>query len=238
MVITRALEYLHYSNINCTKMDRPLTVATKWEPPDVQQLKLNIDGALKGRFEVSGIEGVIRDSNGDWVIGFSKTTNGPSHLYIELEAVCQGLELAASHQFSRLQIETDSAVIPQLMESNSSPLYNTPLYKCRYWLKMLGSPPILHNFRKDNNIAHKLAQQGAQQANSNQIYLEASDYLKQDVGMDKEGITVIRTTITTVLNNLAMLGNPVMTSFGSTSTPTNIPQFASNGRTRLCNRVT
>ncbi|OIT29733.1 putative ribonuclease h protein [Nicotiana attenuata] len=233
------MEYLHCSNINCSKLDRPLQVATKWEPPTIHQLKLNIDGPFKSRFALGGMGGVFRDSTGNWILGFSKTITGPSPLYIELEALCQGLELAVTYQFRNLQIETDSASVPSLIESNYSSLYNALLCKCRYWLKMLGNPPILHNFREGNNIAHDLAHQGIQQANvhHNQIYLEVPDYLTEAVRADKEGITVTRTTTTNtpVLNNLAMLGNPAMSSFGCNATSNGMPSSAPNGRTRPCN---
>ncbi|OIT05141.1 putative ribonuclease h protein [Nicotiana attenuata] len=236
------MEYLHCSNINCNKLDRHLQVTTKWEPPTIHQLKLNIDGAFKGRFQQGGIGGVFRDSTGNWILGFTKTTTGPSPLYIELEALCYGLQLAVTYKFTNFQIETDSASIPSLIESKFSPLYNTLISKCRYWLKMLGNPPILHNFREGNKIAHELAQHGIQQANVyySQTYLEVPDYLRDDVRADKEGINVTRTSTTNiiVLNNLAMLGNPLMSSFGCNATSTSMPTSAPNGRTRPCNHAT
>ncbi|OIT22862.1 putative ribonuclease h protein [Nicotiana attenuata] len=236
------MEYLHCSNINCNKVDRPLQVTTKWEPPTIHQLKLNIDGAFKGRFKQGGIGGVLRYSTGKWILGFTKKTNGSSPLYIELEALCYRLQIAVAYQFTNLEIEKDSASIPSLIESIYSPPCNELISKCRYWLKMLGNPPSLHNFREGNKIAHELAKYGVRQANVyySQIYSEVPDYLRDTVRADKEGINVTRTTTTNVvvLNNLAMLENSLMSSFGCNATSTSMHTSAPNGRIRPCNYAT
>lgn len=84
---------------------------------------------------------------------------------MELEALCYGLKLAVAYHFTNLQIETDSTFIPSLIKTANSPPYNALISKCRYWLKRLGNPLILHNFREGNKITHELAQYGVRQAN-------------------------------------------------------------------------
>ncbi|XP_070020199.1 uncharacterized protein LOC142180868 [Nicotiana tabacum] len=204
----------------------------------MHQVKLNIDGAFIGRFKQGGIGGIFRKSIGEWILGFSKKSYGPSPLYMELVALCYGLKLAKDYNLTNLQIETDSTSMPSIIETNNYPPYNTLISTCRYWLKMLGNPSILHNFHEGNKVAHELAQHGVNQTNVyyNQLYPDVLDYLRDVIKADKEGISTTRsnTTNVVVLNSLAMLGNALMPSFGCNNITTSTPMSAPNGRTRPC----
>ncbi|PPD77295.1 hypothetical protein GOBAR_DD25781 [Gossypium barbadense] len=46
--------------------------SANWRKPDLGWYELNIDGAHKSFTGVSASEGVIRDWNREWVVGFSK----------------------------------------------------------------------------------------------------------------------------------------------------------------------
>ncbi|KAK8999540.1 hypothetical protein V6N11_070701 [Hibiscus sabdariffa] len=43
-----------------------------WIPPVPSTIKLNIDGACRASDGVVSCEGVLRDSDGTWIAGFSK----------------------------------------------------------------------------------------------------------------------------------------------------------------------
>ncbi|KAH0714982.1 hypothetical protein KY284_007887 [Solanum tuberosum] len=65
-----------------------------WFPPTTNAFKLNIDGAFDKDNQMGGICRVIRDSYGNWVVGFRKKIYALTHVIAELKALETGLQLA------------------------------------------------------------------------------------------------------------------------------------------------
>lgn len=55
-----------------------------------------------------GIGGIFRNSQGEWILGFSNASFGPSPLSMELQALKYGLQLAMENNLIQLVIETDA----------------------------------------------------------------------------------------------------------------------------------
>lgn len=121
-----------------------------------------------------GIGGVIRNSNGDWVVvGYWKNTYALNHIHMELIALQQGLQLAAELHHWPLEVETDSTEVIQLLEQHH-PIYQSLINSCRCLLKRLGNLLVRHSFRQANTIAHLLAKEGPKQAVRNQLSVMVS----------------------------------------------------------------
>ncbi|KAK4340694.1 hypothetical protein RND71_039195 [Anisodus tanguticus] len=67
VVIMRAMEYKYTTRPTHIQQDKN-AIDVRWIHPPPNQSKLNIDGAFNSNDNVGGIGGLIRNSNGDWVI--------------------------------------------------------------------------------------------------------------------------------------------------------------------------
>ncbi|VVA21673.1 PREDICTED: ribonuclease [Prunus dulcis] len=64
------------------------------KPPPASTMKLNVDGSRKDPSGAIAAGGLIRNSAGDWIAGFSANLGYGDILKAELSALCHGLELA------------------------------------------------------------------------------------------------------------------------------------------------
>lgn len=64
-----------------------------WHPP-THTVKLNTDGAARGNPGIAGEGGVIRNSEGDWLVGFIAHLGVCSNMEDELHALRLALSLA------------------------------------------------------------------------------------------------------------------------------------------------
>ncbi|GKV12610.1 hypothetical protein SLEP1_g23732 [Rubroshorea leprosula] len=97
----------------------------KWIKPPPSFLKLNTDGSAIDNPGKDARGGLIRDSWGNWILGFSKRIGWSSILLAELWAIRDGLQLAVFRNFSHLLIETDSLTAVNLLSKD--PIENHPL---------------------------------------------------------------------------------------------------------------
>lgn len=63
--------------------------------------KLNIDGSFRSTTLTSGIGGIIRDADSNWISGFLKLVHTDSPIYAELQAIHQGLIFAESNKLTQ-----------------------------------------------------------------------------------------------------------------------------------------
>ncbi|XVE98543.1 hypothetical protein REPUB_Repub03eG0114900 [Reevesia pubescens] len=80
----------------------------KWEKPILNVVKVNVDGSV---FSGSGIRFagvVIRNSSGDWIIGFNYRVGICNITTIELWGLYQGLILCLNKGYRDVELETDS----------------------------------------------------------------------------------------------------------------------------------
>ncbi|KAL6178588.1 hypothetical protein ACLB2K_050106 [Fragaria x ananassa] len=78
--------------------------------------KLNIDGTRATASEKIGTGRVIRNHAGAWIIGFINLGVGEI-LAAEAWGILHGLRLVANLHISKLEIETDSVILLNLMHS-------------------------------------------------------------------------------------------------------------------------
>lgn len=93
-------------------------INTKWTKPDSGWLKLNTNASIINGH--AGVGGLIRDSNGNWVEGFSKSIGTSSVLMAELWAMRDGIRMAKSLNIQSLLINMDCSEVVNLITSHSS----------------------------------------------------------------------------------------------------------------------
>ncbi|KAL6213663.1 hypothetical protein ACLB2K_013109 [Fragaria x ananassa] len=123
-----------------------------WKKPPEKFFKLNIDGTRVSPIGKIGAGGVIWNHYGDWISGFQINLGAGEILDAEACGLFQGLKLAVSLNIKNLIIESDSAILVQLM--NNSEFGNHPLgsllQRCNSFLNKMESVTLSHIFRKCN----------------------------------------------------------------------------------------
>ncbi|KAK9005282.1 hypothetical protein V6N11_042725 [Hibiscus sabdariffa] len=100
-------------------LSSPRATSPVWIPPNPGWFCLSVDGgvSLAG---MGRIGGAIRNSEGDWIVGFVISIGFSNCLHAELWAVFEGLKLAWEFGFERLLIQSDSRQAVDLVNSVSA----------------------------------------------------------------------------------------------------------------------
>lgn len=99
-----AQEFITYCQITSSVHQHSIYV--KWFFPATTHFKLNTDGAFKNSAAPSGIRVVIRDNQGNCVVGFNKSTFGFNYTYMELLALQTGPKITCERNLVPLEMET------------------------------------------------------------------------------------------------------------------------------------
>jgi ribonuclease HI len=129
-----------------------------WQPPSLGWIRLNTDGASKGE-DIAGCGGVLRGNNGEWICGFSKGLGACSAYVAELWGVFEGLKLALSHGFLRVELHVDSKVVVNTISfaKGGSSTGWTLVQNIRRLLELDWEVKICHSYREANFCADALA---------------------------------------------------------------------------------
>ncbi|KAL6141435.1 hypothetical protein ACLB2K_059723 [Fragaria x ananassa] len=120
-----------------------------WKKPPANFFKLNVDGTRVSPIGKIGAGGVIRNHYGDWISGFQINLGVGEILDAEVWSFFQSLKLVVSLNIKNLIIESDYAILVQLM--NNSEFGNHPLRSllqgCNSLMNKMESATLSHIFR-------------------------------------------------------------------------------------------
>ncbi|KAK4268336.1 hypothetical protein QN277_025008 [Acacia crassicarpa] len=143
-----------------------LVEMVRWEAPPCGTCKINVDGSFITKSREAGIGGLIRNSNGQWIFGFSEPVKVETILHVELLAIKKGLELAWNKGCRNVICETDSKDSLKLIKRAST---NVHMFRkvigeiqkiCeRKWERV----ELVHVLREGNQCADYLAKFGSKQ---------------------------------------------------------------------------
>ncbi|KAE8664276.1 hypothetical protein F3Y22_tig00112801pilonHSYRG00014 [Hibiscus syriacus] len=84
-----------------------LKVPDRWRKSDYSWVKINADGAMEGQPQIGSNWLVIRDAQGTWFQGFSRSLGSCTVLNAELWSLHDSLLLAWNMGFRKVEVETD-----------------------------------------------------------------------------------------------------------------------------------
>lgn len=129
-------------------------------PSPRSSFKLNTDGFSLGNYGNGGTGGIVKNSNGDWVVGFFQHFPHATNNLMKLLALIKHLKLVLEHQLLPIKINIDSKeVILMLKQGNL--LYNPLLHECMLLLNKLRSILVHHCYKKQNMVEDALGKFGA-----------------------------------------------------------------------------
>lgn len=143
-----------------------VVVACRWEKPPEGWMKLNSDGCAAGSPGLAGCGGVVRDSHGNWVTGFSRHIGITNSFVAELWGLRDGLLLCNNLNIPALIVEMDAKSIVDIFCRNGyvNEVISPLLDDCRMLINNFQQIQVSHVFRQSNRCADALARVGADQA--------------------------------------------------------------------------
>ncbi|KAL4355424.1 hypothetical protein GQ457_06G013310 [Hibiscus cannabinus] len=160
-VFSRGIAWANYYNDDWMTgaLDTHSTmIPTPWSNPKPGCFCSNIDGAVSLNSGKATIGGLLRDTAGNFVFGFSKFIGCVNSLHAELFSLYIGLQLAWDYGIDYFQIQTDCKQITQLLsapnvESSPIPLVRSirKFWSRAWFIELIWTP------RSGNMAADKLA---------------------------------------------------------------------------------
>ena len=115
-IVYQAKEYLHCVATPRLEARRVLR-RIRWERPKQGWKKLNTDGSCSELHDLVSYGGVVRNDDGQWVVGFSKRIGVTSSFAIELWGIREGLKLCCNLNIHCLEIEMDAKSIVDVLRN-------------------------------------------------------------------------------------------------------------------------
>lgn len=151
-------------------IDRSLNqgIQVKWEKPQRGWFKLNTDGSALGNPGKAGAGGLIRNDEGEWVKGFTRSIGLASPIMAELWGLRDGLVLAYDLHISNLVINVDCKALIYLIQDHSKDNFvlSAIADECRQLLQRFNDFHFLHCRRETNQAADWIAKQACNQLQS------------------------------------------------------------------------
>ncbi|KAJ1424457.1 Ribonuclease H-like superfamily [Sesbania bispinosa] len=106
---------------HCLPDDNASVQQPWWTIPTGDFVKLNVDGSFLIESRSMATRGVVRDSNGTWLSGFSIKDGQGTVLQAELNVILKGLSLAWEKGWTKVICESDSVEAIHLIQLISPP---------------------------------------------------------------------------------------------------------------------
>ena len=164
VIIDYASDWIKANAKSRVGVDRHV-VALSWVKPPTGVFKLNVDGS-RTRAGAIGAGGTIRNELGDWHSGFMVNIGCGEVLQAEAWGLFYGLQLALSSHISNLIVESDSATLVNLFNSESLELHplGTIISNCKKMMQDMGNVQLHHIHRERNMVADLLAKNSTSNA--------------------------------------------------------------------------
>ncbi|PRQ37815.1 putative RNA-directed DNA polymerase [Rosa chinensis] len=134
------------------------TIMLHWTMPPLNWCKLNIDGARERSGKI-GAGGVLRDSSGSWISGFTANLGCGSVIQAEAWGLLLGLRMSVTAHCQNIIIESDSDILVTLVNQEVDELHplKSIINSCQYLMQKFVSCEVKHVFREINMVADMLS---------------------------------------------------------------------------------
>jgi ribonuclease HI len=125
---------------------------------------LNVDGSLLGATDSAGYGGLLRNNNGEFILGFYGAAATPSILFAELMAVLKGLQLCWENGYRRIVCCSDSLHTVNLIRDGVSVHHRfaNEVFSILQLIDKDWNVVVEHTLREGNTYEDVLAKMGAQ----------------------------------------------------------------------------
>ncbi|XP_027076981.1 uncharacterized protein [Coffea arabica] len=132
----------------------------RWEPKETGRFTLNTDGCSKGNPGLGGGGGVLRDSHGIPLIGFSAYLGETTCLSAEARALLIGIQTCIHRGFENLYIQSDSLVLIGILQKRIHCPWKIRREIRQIWQFVEDPDRFAHCYREANTVADALSNVG------------------------------------------------------------------------------
>ncbi|KAE8689105.1 hypothetical protein F3Y22_tig00110943pilonHSYRG00004 [Hibiscus syriacus] len=144
---------------------------THWSPPPTNWCKVNTDGSCKTGNGFATCGGVIRSSDGSWILGFGKLLGICSIIEAELWGIHEGLSHAWNLGERQIMVEADSLEVIRMLQGNiNRGSIFTLLDRVSVLLNQEWTVTLRHINRDANKVADKLARLAAARSDDHTVF--------------------------------------------------------------------
>lgn len=138
----------------------------RWERPDIGWVKLNANGAASEPTKKARCGGLIKDDQGNWMVGFSRNIGQANSFMAETWALWDGLMLCLQLNLQNVVIELDArALVDALSSSAYANTVVSPLFDdCKQLVARFSWCCIRHIYCEANMCADNLSRLGLVQS--------------------------------------------------------------------------
>ena len=163
-IMNHVLEFIycvHSPRSPIQKISRRL----RWERPPTGWKKLNTDGSYLGGLDRAGCGGLVRDEQGEWVVGFTRHIGSTNSFIAELWGLREGLLLCCNLNIQSLIVEMDAQAVVAVLRNNDyvNNVISPILDDCKQLAARFQRIRFNHCYRQANRCADLLARMGAHQ---------------------------------------------------------------------------
>jgi ribonuclease HI len=135
------------------------TIYISWKYPHGDWIKLNCDRAYKDSMNIAGCGGLFRDSDGQWLKGYTLRIGDCDALHAEMWGMYTGMKMARRQGYTHLIVESDSKLLIDMVTGRCKLNGNSPILVKRIQdLSNLQWHVIFqHTWREGNRCADWLA---------------------------------------------------------------------------------
>ncbi|XP_045810455.1 uncharacterized protein LOC123904892 [Trifolium pratense] len=187
----------HYKRANVSQIASHITtkevVQIGWNGPEGDWIMLNTDGASRCG-STAGCGGLLRNSGGQWLGGFSHHLGRCNAYIAELWGVFDGLTFAYDRGFKKIALHIDSNVVVHTLQSDKdgSVVGWRIIQEIRRLLGMDWEVKICHSYRESNACVDALANLGCDHEPGMRVYEQCPMSLSSLLLADVMGITTPR----------------------------------------------
>lgn len=148
---------------NSAKIHKKTPGGEKWCKPDVQQIKVNVDGSFHADSLSGSIGAILRDHSGNFIAAYTLYLPSVSSAKAaEARAMKEGLDLANRMGCSNIVAESDSMEIIDACTGESTWFDESAAIfaDCVDMATLIGKVSFVHCPRNANRVAHEIARFG------------------------------------------------------------------------------
>lgn len=133
-----------------------------WEVPSPGWVKLNVDAAVTNFGATAAVGGVLRNEDGNFILGFAMDVGDATITIAELKAILTGLQLLRWKDFPNIEISSDSLTAVRMVQGGCSTLH--PCFQLvkdiQDLMRCFHQCTISHTLREANQVAGAFAKFG------------------------------------------------------------------------------
>ncbi|XP_071939931.1 uncharacterized protein [Coffea arabica] len=168
----------------------------RWQAAGRGLVLLNTDGCSKGNPGASGGGGVLRDSNGQVLVGYSAYLGVNTSLRADALALLPGLRLCVQKGYTQVRVQSDSLVLVGILQWRFQCSWHIRREVTQIWLIADDPGLFSHSFREAKKVADILANVGILHPHDPVKVYDQSDIFPQlargEVRMQKLGFPSLR----------------------------------------------